>query len=157
MRLQCLFLLSLVALSPTLLAQSDVPAAINPITSLAKMGTGLLVTLLAIGALAWFVKRLGINRLGHNHHFSLLGQMPLGQREKLILVQVKGREFLLSVCPGSITPIHCFDHDEDNIDEAQNTAQDNDLCATVLPNKALSIQPSFAEQLKAMLVSGKTR
>ena len=162
MRFRCLFLLSLVALSPTLLAQSDVPPAINPITSLAKMGIGLLVTLLAIGALAWFVKRVGINHLGHNHHFTLLGQMSLGQKEKLVLVKVKGREFLLSVCPGSITPIHCFDEDENNTFAAHDPVEDHAVPVPVTPNtvplnKALSVQPSFAEQLKAMLASGKTR
>ena len=65
----------------------------------------LVIVLALILALAWVAKRWmstpGISRSS----FKVLGAMSLGPREKLLLVDVGGKQVLLGVTPGSITSL----------------------------------------------------
>ena len=71
---------------------------------LPAIGTLVLVLALIL-ALAWIARRWlrapGLSR----SNFSVLGAMSIGPREKLLLVDVGGKQVLLGVTPGSITSL----------------------------------------------------
>ena len=76
----------------------------------------LLQTLLGLGvviglilALAWVSRRLSGGHLGNASFMKILAVQPLGTREKIILVDVAGRQMMLGVTPGRIVTLHVFD------------------------------------------------
>ncbi|HED13565.1 MAG TPA: flagellar biosynthetic protein FliO [Gammaproteobacteria bacterium] len=67
---------------------------------------GLLLVLLVIGLVAWVMKRMGsIQAIGHGV-IKPLSVISVGQRERLVLVQVGSDQLLLGVAPGHITRLH---------------------------------------------------
>jgi flagellar protein FliO/FliZ len=70
-------------------------------------GLGVVVAL--IFALAWMSKRLGGGSLGQNKFMKIIAVQALGAREKIILVDVAGKQMMLGVTPGRIATLHVFD------------------------------------------------
>lgn len=70
-------------------------------------GLGAVVAL--IFALAWTSRRLSGGGLGHNKFMKILAVQALGAREKIILVDVGGKQMMLGVTPGRIATLHVFD------------------------------------------------
>jgi flagellar protein FliO/FliZ len=70
---------------------------------------GLGVVIALILALAWVSRRLSGGRLGNTQFMKILAVQPLGAREKIILVDVAGRQMMLGVTPGRIATLHVFD------------------------------------------------
>ncbi|MHA7815434.1 MAG: flagellar biosynthetic protein FliO [Pseudohaliea sp.] len=74
--------------------------------NLGRMLLGLGVVVALVFALAWAAKRVsGLRGLGAagSGPIQVISQLPLGTRERLLLVEVDGRRLLLGVVPGSIT------------------------------------------------------
>lgn len=69
-------------------------------------GMGLVTV--AIFVLAWLVKRLGGAGLLQHKGMSLLASMPLGAREKIVLIEVENTKILLGVAHGSVSRLHVF-------------------------------------------------
>lgn len=65
------------------------------------------ITLLII-ALAWFVRRFGSGVVGSNGQMHILMTLPLGTRERLLLVDVAGQHLLLGVTANNINCLHVF-------------------------------------------------
>lgn len=70
---------------------------------------GLGVVIALILALAWVSRRLSGGRLGNASFMKILAVQPLGTREKIILVDVAGRQMMLGVTPGRIVTLYVFD------------------------------------------------
>jgi flagellar protein FliO/FliZ len=69
----------------------------------------LLVVIGVILALAWLVRRFtNIGPYG-NGAMRLISALPLGNRERIVLVQVGDKQLLLGVAPGNVTTLHVFD------------------------------------------------
>lgn len=66
------------------------------------------VVVLIIG-LAWLSKFFGVNNLVGHKNIKAIANIPLGQREKAVLVDVYGKKILLGVAPGSINTLYVFD------------------------------------------------
>lgn len=99
-----LLLLSLTCL-PFPLRASDVPS-VDAAAGLGRMMLGLGVVIVLVFALAWAAKRLSAMRArggSSGGPIEVVGQLALGARERLLLVEVDGRRVLLGVVPGSIT------------------------------------------------------
>lgn len=97
-------LLLLVCLPVPTLA-SDVPSA-DAAVSLGRMTLGLVVVIALVFALAWAARRLSVMRArggASGGPIEVVGQLALGTRERLLLVEVDGRRVLLGVVPGRIT------------------------------------------------------
>jgi flagellar protein FliO/FliZ len=77
---------------------------------LVQLTLGLLAVLVAIFALAWFMKRFG--RVQGNLHGKLrvLAGLSVGTRERIALVQVGEQQILVGITPGSIRTLHVLDH-----------------------------------------------
>ncbi len=60
-------------------------------------------------ALAWFAKRFGGVQFRHHGSLKLLSALPLGNREKVVLMQAGDKYLLLGVTPSQINTLHVFD------------------------------------------------
>jgi flagellar protein FliO/FliZ len=87
------------------------PQAIGPATSpggggLAQVTLALLVVLIAVFAVAWVVKRMrGFgNRAGGA--IDVIADIPLGQKERAILLKVGNTQILVGVAPGRVNTLH---------------------------------------------------
>ncbi|MCL1124372.1 flagellar biosynthetic protein FliO [Shewanella surugensis] len=85
-------------------------AAADPssISSLASMFGGLVVVLLIIFFLAYLVKRFNLAP-NSNSVIKTIATSPLGQKEKLMIVEVEGRQYLLGVTPHQVNLIDKLD------------------------------------------------
>ncbi|MGB0893680.1 MAG: flagellar biosynthetic protein FliO [Parashewanella sp.] len=72
--------------------------------SLASMLGGLVVVLLLIFVLAYFVRRFNLSPSA-NGAIKTLAVTPLGQKEKLVLIDVDGQQYLVGVTPNQISLI----------------------------------------------------
>lgn len=71
------------------------------------VGLGVVIGLIL--TLAWVSRRLSGGNLGNASFMKILAVQPLGTREKIILVDVAGRQMMLGVTPGRIVTLHVFD------------------------------------------------
>jgi flagellar protein FliO/FliZ len=108
----------------------------NPTDYLGKIMLALLFVLLAIFALAWFIKRFSQFGQLSSSQLRLVGQMAVGQREKLLVVAVGKEQLLIGVTPSQITLLHRLDEPID-LDGAQTSAD--------------PLQPAFAKRLQQAL------
>lgn len=82
-------------------ATAEKSAAPSSVATLASMVGGLIVVLLLIFALAYMVKRLNLVPSSQGV-LKTLAVTPLGQKEKLVLVEVDGQQYLLGVTPHQV-------------------------------------------------------
>ncbi len=73
---------------------------------LASVTLALLVVLAAIFAIAWLARRVrGIgNRVGNA--IDVLADIPLGPKERAVLLKVGTEQILVGVAPGRVSPLH---------------------------------------------------
>lgn len=80
----------------------------------------LAIVSVSILALAWVVKRLGNTSFLQAKGIKIISSMPLGTREKLLVIEVENQKLLLGVTPHSINKIHQFSKTEsDDADQIQ--------------------------------------
>ncbi|SMF36548.1 Flagellar biosynthesis protein, FliO [Alteromonadaceae bacterium Bs31] len=85
------------------------PAVLAPTRVLGQVVFGLIIITVIILVLAWLAKRMGYGNTSANGRMRILGNMPLGSREKAVLVEVNGKQLLLGVTAASVNCLHEFD------------------------------------------------
>jgi flagellar protein FliO/FliZ len=92
---------------------ADVPFAAPQVAAATGAGGGLLRTVLALMLVlaavlttAWFARRLRTLSGGESANLSVLGQLPLGSRERAVLISVDGQRLLVGVAPGNVRLLH---------------------------------------------------
>jgi flagellar protein FliO/FliZ len=70
---------------------------------------GLLFVVAVIFAAAWALRRYGATGLTGGQHMKVLSVLPVGPREKVVLVDVAGKQMLLGVTPNNVNQLHYFD------------------------------------------------
>lgn len=60
-------------------------------------------------ALAWFVKRFGGFNMVGGRDMRVLSSVPLGARERVALIDVKGQQFLVGVTTQNVNHLHTFE------------------------------------------------
>lgn len=78
-------------------------------TALAQLVVGLVLVLLLFVGLAWLVKRSGVAGGFSSSQMKVISTLPLGARERAVLVQVGERQLLLGVAPGRVSLLESFD------------------------------------------------
>jgi flagellar protein FliO/FliZ len=80
--------------------------ATTGVGGLAQVTLALLLVLVAVFAVAWVVKRMrGFgNRVGSA--VDVLADIPLGQKERAVLLKVGDTQLLLGVAPGRVNTLH---------------------------------------------------
>jgi len=87
---------------------------------LGEMVLGLMAVLAIIFVLAWLSKRFNLNMPGSSSNMKLLSAMSVGQKEKIMLVEVEGETLLLGVTPHQINLLKAFDPDSVAPDSQQD-------------------------------------
>lgn len=88
------------------------------------MGKTLVVLLGVVGliiGLAWLSKFFGLNNFVSHKDIKTIAHIPLGQREKAVLIDVYGKKILLGVSSGNVNTLYVFD----NIITPENTSNNN--------------------------------
>ena len=70
---------------------------------------GLLFVLAVIFGLAWLLKQYNNSGMVGNKAMKIVASMPLGTRERVVLIEVADKQILLGVAPGSVNSLHVFD------------------------------------------------
>lgn len=86
-------------------------AATDFATGLAQMLFGLAVVVALLLACLWAIKRLTAPRGGAGA-LRVLGAVPVGPRERVVLVGLGGRILVLGVAPGSVNTLHVLDAED---------------------------------------------
>lgn len=87
-------------------ARAEDMIAADAALNMSRLVGGLVVVILLVFALAWVARRASVMKFlnrGGDGPIRMLGQLSLGTRERLLLVEVEGQRILLGVVPGRIT------------------------------------------------------
>lgn len=86
------------------------PAYVEPFNSgsLMQLLSGLILVVTLIFVLAWFLKRF-TGLPGQSRALKVVASVPLGAREKLVLVEAGKKQLLLGVAPGRVNLIESYD------------------------------------------------
>lgn len=88
--------------------------AIKPIpkvgsgSHLLNVTLGLMAIIGLIFALSLFVKRFGSGTFSANTQLKIISSMPLGTRERIVLIDAGGQQLLLGITPTNINTLHVF-------------------------------------------------
>jgi flagellar protein FliO/FliZ len=88
--------------SPSVVQQATPPG----VGSLGQVTLSLGIVLALIFATAWIARRVrGLNRASSDA-LDVISTLPLGQKERAVLVRVGKQQILLGVAPGRVTTLH---------------------------------------------------
>ncbi len=90
-------------------SNTALPQTTSSASQLASLIGGLALILGLIYGLSWFVKRFSQGGFMQNPSMKIVSAMPLGTRERLMLVDVGGKQLLLGVTATHINTLHVFD------------------------------------------------
>lgn len=79
--------------------------ATNPLTVV----LGLLFVCAMIFALAWLLRRIGAVSMANGQSMKVVAGLSVGTRERIVLVDVAGKQILIGVAPGRVSSLHYFD------------------------------------------------
>ena len=79
----------------------------------------LVVTLALVFACAWALRRFGAVGMRGGQIIKVLSAAPVGSRERIMLVEVHGRQLLVGVTSNAVTPLHVFDEGAPSVPETQ--------------------------------------
>ena len=99
-------LVQVLLFSPNIFASSIGSSPVNPVIALLKMSLALAVVLGFLWGFAALLKRFHTPSHQSKDGLSLVSTFSLGQREKLVVVQVGNEQLLLGVSSSSISKIH---------------------------------------------------
>ncbi|MBI5911033.1 MAG: flagellar biosynthetic protein FliO [Betaproteobacteria bacterium] len=99
-----------VAAAPQAGAASALPAG-----SVAQVVAGLAAVLALVGAAAWLLRRFSPLRGTASGLIRIVGGAALGQRERIVLVEVGGTWLLVGVAPGQVRTLHAMPRTESAI------------------------------------------
>lgn len=84
---------------------SETPAAVGT-EGLAQVTLSLLLVLAAVFAAAWVVRRLrGFGKFGGGV-LQVITEVPVGTKERVVLIQVGHQQLLIGVAPGRVSTLH---------------------------------------------------
>ncbi len=74
--------------------------------NIAQIIFSLLLVLAAIVLVGWMLKRMNVAQQGSVKLLKVLGAVPIGQRERIVLVEIKDTWLVVGVGPGQIRTLH---------------------------------------------------
>src|SRR5208282_210437 len=100
------------AMAAASFAAPTMPASASAASSaggVLRVSVALLVVLAAVLATAWLARRVrGLTAAG-NGGLEILSQLPLGARERAVLIRVGDRQLLLGIGSGGVRTLHVLD------------------------------------------------
>ncbi|MBA57462.1 MAG: flagellar biosynthetic protein FliO [Pseudomonadales bacterium] len=116
----------------------------NSSNGVGSMVVGLAAVLGIIFLLAWISKRFNIGTPGGSSNMRMISAMSVGQKEKIILVEVEGEKLLLGVTPHQISRLKEF-----------GKARDPAITATPPKETETNVpKTDFSERMSKLLKAG---
>lgn len=84
------------------------PSSVISSENMMQMAASLLLVLVIIGILAWLLKRFTINSSSATSAIKIIATAGVGQRERIVLVEVENTRLVLGVAPGRVNILHCM-------------------------------------------------
>ncbi len=95
----------------------------------------LLLVLAAVALVAWLLKRMNVARQGSGNLLKVLGGVAIGQRERIVLVEVNDTWLVVGVGTGQIRTLHTLEKPEVNEQNtgiiSQSTEKPNNFSAVL--------------------------
>lgn len=104
--------------------EASEPERVGAASQLLNVALSLLLILALIFALAWLLRRFGQGGFGQRGDMKIVATLPLGTRERLLVVDVGGQQLLLGATPQQIRTLHVF---ETPVIDTSETAQPADF------------------------------
>ncbi len=101
-----LFLLATAQQSYAEIARPEYPAPTVGTGSIMQMMFSLALVIAAIMAVAWLLKRTNLTRQVGGEHLKVIAGVAIGQRERIVLVEVDDTWLVVGVGPGQIRTLH---------------------------------------------------
>ncbi len=130
MKFKILFLTLFI--SNSALSEPTTPSVPN--VDLGNMVVALLIVIGLIFACAWFVRRISGATGITSKHVKVLSILPLGTKEKLVLVEAGDTQILLGVTSQQINKVHQFEQPINNDETAVGSPFSEKLMALVKGN-----------------------
>ena len=83
-----------------------VPPPLAPAAGMLQVFGGLLLVLLVVVGLAWAFKRFGAHQQNAAGVLKIIGATMVGQRERVVLVEVGATWLVIGVAPGHVSALH---------------------------------------------------
>lgn len=80
--------------------------AVTPAGGMLQVFGGLLLVLLVVVGLAWALKRFGAHQQNAGGVIKVIGGTLVGQRERVVLVEVGATWLVIGVAPGRVNALH---------------------------------------------------
>jgi flagellar protein FliO/FliZ len=107
------------------------PAATITSGSVMQVILSLLLVLAAVVMVAWVLKRINLPKQGANAALKIISGVAVGQRERIVLVEVNDTWLVVGVAPGQVSALHTMPKGE--LTSASNhTSGDNNTFQTWL-------------------------
>ena len=123
------------------------PAAVGA-SGLLQAGFGMAMVVGLIFLCAWLARRFGLQRLGGGHLVKVVSSAAVGQRERVVVVEVADTWLVLGVTPHQVNTLHTL--------PAQAQAQPQGSATASLPAGIATPVELFARKLRESL-TGKTQ
>lgn len=126
-------------------------APVSTAGSLAQVTVSLLLVLAAVFLAAWVLRKLrGLGNV-RSDAIKVIADLPLGAKERAVLVQVGTQQLLLGVAPGRVNTLHVWPEGERLGPTGHGTTQDLVLDQTQAPGPVPQARPDFKSILKRSL------
>ncbi|MET0659377.1 MAG: flagellar biosynthetic protein FliO [Steroidobacteraceae bacterium] len=99
----------------------------SPAGGAASVMLALLLVLAAIFAAAWVMRRLRAGTEATRGAMEVLADLPLGTKERAVLVRVGKEQLLLGVAPGRVNTLHVFPEGQGPVIPGERTETGGDL------------------------------
>lgn len=128
--------LLIIILPTNLMAESltQQAAAIDPVspTYMMKLTLGLVAVVAIIFAIAWMLKRFNLTQQSQSGIIKIIAGLPLGTRDRIVLLQVGNDQILVGLSPGRMEKLHT-------------------LSDPVIAEESNKFQTSFAQRINELM------
>ena len=90
-------------------AQQSNISVISPVATLGKLAIALFFVLVVFWVFAKLMKKMQVGQGGAQNGLKVVGALSLGQRERVVVVQVGAEQILLGVTSNQINTLHVLD------------------------------------------------
>ncbi len=100
------FLSLVFSVFPPSLAFASTAAPAPVFGGLVQVVLALILVIAAIAGSAWLMRRFGPTQMGQGSAMRIVGGLMVGQRERLVLVEVGDTWLIVGVAPGQVAAVH---------------------------------------------------
>lgn len=138
---------------------------VNLAAALLQVGLALVVIVALILGSAWLARRFKIAGIGHEQHIKAVSVLPVGRKEKIMLIESCGQKLLVGVASNNINTLHVFDENngEQGVDTHKNREEkvhlgevEGQLDQSGTVGEAIKQNPSVSAQTIARATSRPT-